>query len=119
MPKKRKRRNFTFKTPKGAKYEILFRKPDKRHFDDADGICTPPKSPHPKIHINPKLTDQSSLNTAIHEIAHAFFWNKSETEIFKFANTCSRFLYNYSGWRKNENECAEPAKSKRKLKKDK
>ena len=76
MPKKRKRRNFTFKTPKGAKYEILFRKPDKRHFDDADGIGTPPKSPHPKIHINPKLTDQSSLNTAIHEIAHAFFWNK-------------------------------------------
>ena len=116
MAKKPKKRNFKFKTPKGAKYEVLFRKPDKRHFDDADGICTSPKEDNPKIHINPKLTDQSTLNTAVHEIAHAFFWNKTELEVTRFANTVSRFLYNYCGWRKHENECAEPAKSKRNIK---
>ena len=117
MPKKkRKKRNFSFKTPKGAKYEVLFRKPDKRYFDDADGICTSPKEERPKIHINPSLTDQSTLNTAVHEIAHAFFWNKTELEVTKFANTISRFLFNYCGWRKHENECAEPAKSKRNIK---
>ena len=117
MAKQRKRRNFKFKTPKGATYEVLFRKPDKRHFgSDCDGVCTSPKEERPKIHINPKLTDQSMLNTAVHEMAHAFFWNKTELEVTKFANTVSRFLYSYCGWRKHENECAEQAKSKRNTK---
>ena len=93
---------FTFKNAKGIEYEIIFRKPDKKHFGEADGICTDPDKESPKIHINPYLTKQSELNTVIHEVAHAFFWDKTEAEVYKFANTLSRFLYNECGWRKTE-----------------
>jgi len=33
------------------------------------------------------------MNTIIHEIAHAYFWDKKEKDILKFSNTCSRILY--------------------------
>ena len=102
MPRKKKNDRFTFKNGKGIEYEILFRKPDKKHFGEADGICTDPDAESPKIHINPYLTKQSELNTVIHEVAHAFFWDKSEKEVYKFANTLSRFLYTECGWRKTE-----------------
>jgi Zn-dependent peptidase ImmA (M78 family) len=103
VSKKRRSKNFKFKNTDGAEYEVLFRKPDKRHFGkDCDGICACPEELSPKIHINPYLTKQTELNTVIHEMAHAFFWDKSETEITRFANTCSRFLYNECGWRKTE-----------------
>ena len=82
-----------FKTTKGVEYKVLFRKPDARWFDDADGYCQDPNSENPKILVNPYLTDQSELNTIIHEIGHAFFWDKTEKEIAQFANTCSRILY--------------------------
>ena len=62
------------------------------------GICQDPDDEHPKIYISPYLTDQSELNTSIHEIAHAFFWDKSETDIARFADVCSNFLYQ-NGWR--------------------
>ena len=42
------------------------------------------------------------LDDIIHEFAHAFFWDKTEAEIYKFANTISRFLYSECGWRKTE-----------------
>ena len=74
-----------FKNSQGVGYEIIFRKPDKRHFGkDCDGICTDPSNKRPKIHINPHRTDQTQLNTLIHEVAHAFFWDKSETDITRF-----------------------------------
>ena len=101
--------SFFFKNNDGTEYEVIFRKPDKRHFGgDCDGICTDPEGSDPKIHINPYLTKQSELNTSIHEFTHAFFWNKPEKEVAHFANTLSRFLYNHCSWR-----MASPAKSKR------
>ena len=102
MPKRRKK-NFTFKTPKGVTYEVIFRKPNKQHYgEDCDGVCYDPEDDQtsPKIIINPYLSKQSELNTSIHEFAHAFFWDRSEKEIYKFANTLSRFLYNACRWRK-------------------
>ena len=100
MPRRTKKKNFTFKTPKGAQYEVIFRKPDRRL--KADGTCADPKEEFPKIYVNPHLTKQSELNTIIHEFAHAFFWDKSETQVKKFANALSRFLYNDQRWRKVE-----------------
>ena len=91
--KKSIKKETKFKTTKGVEYKVLFKKPNKRWFDDADGYCQDPNSKNPKIVINPYLTDQSELNTIIHEIGHAFFWDKSEKEIAQFANTCSRILY--------------------------
>ena len=96
MPK----RPFKFKNAKGIEYEVLFRKPNQKHYGDADGICSDPNGCKPKIHISPYLTPQSELNTCIHEFAHAFFWEKSETEVFAFANSLSRFLYTDRKWRR-------------------
>jgi len=102
MPRKRKKRKFTFKNMEGIEYEILFKKPNTHHYGEADGTCQDPNSDHPKIYINPYLTKQSELNTAIHEVAHAFFWDKPEAQIKKFGDTLSRFLYSYCKWRKLE-----------------
>ena len=82
MRKGDKRPGFTFKNSKGVEYEVLFYKPNK------------------KIYIDPYQSDQGELNTAIHEFAHAFFWEKTEKEIRTFADTMSRFLYNECHWRK-------------------
>ena len=100
---KSKNGNFVFRNCKGIEYEVIFRKPDKRIFgEECDGICEDPEEKNPKICINPYNTKQTELNTCIHEFAHAFFWDKSEREIYKFANTISRFLYEECGWRKTE-----------------
>ena len=100
---KAKNGNFKFRNCKGVEYEVVFRKPDKRIYgEDCDGTCEDPSEEHPKICISPYNTKQTELNTCIHEFAHAFFWDKSEREIYKFANTVSRFLYNECGWRKTE-----------------
>ena len=101
MPK-RPRKPFKFKNSEGIEYEVIFRKPDERHFGEVDGICTDPEKESPKIHINPKLGKQSELNTIVHEMAHAFFWDKTEREIYKFANTVSKFLFTNQKWRKIE-----------------
>lgn len=100
---KRPRKPFTFKNTQGVEYEIIFRKPDERHFGEADGICADPNgSESPKIHIHPELTKYMELNTIVHEMTHAFFWDKSEKEVTKFANTVAKFLYRNQNWRKIE-----------------
>ena len=93
-----------FKNAQGVEYELAFRKPDQRLYgEDCDGICTPPDKPNPKVLINPHRTDQTQLNSLIHEIAHAFFWDKKEYEIKKYSDTMSRVLYNELKWRKLDN----------------
>ena len=109
MPQNGKnKKKFTFTNNEGVRYTVLFHKPNARHFGEADGTCADPDEKSPKIHINPYLTKQSELNTCIHEFTHAFFWEATEKEVYKFANALSRFLYNHCKWRKLE---------KRKLKK--
>ena len=102
MARRKKRRKFTFKNFEGQEYEIIFKKPNSLHYGEADGTCQDPESENPKIYINPYLTKQSELNTSIHEVAHAFFWNASEAQIKKFGDTLSRFLYSHCKWRKLE-----------------
>ena len=100
---KKKIKNFSFKNCEGAKYEVIFNKPNAKHFgEDTEGVCHPPNETTSKIYISPYLTKQSELNTVIHEMAHAFFWESSEKTVTKFANSCSRFLYGECGWRKTE-----------------
>lgn len=109
---------FTFTNTKGVVYEIIFRKPRKDAYGkDTYGICVDPNESKdnyiPKIYINPYLTKKSELNTSIHEIAHAFFWDKSETDISRFADVCSNFLYK-NGWRLERRKFAAPSRKKRK-----
>ena len=104
MPQRKKKKYFTFKTNEGVEYEVHLRKPNTRHYGDADGICYAPIVDKPKIYINPYLNKQSELNTSIHEFAHAFFWEKSEHQVYAFANSLSRFLYNDRKWRRIKRE---------------
>jgi hypothetical protein len=91
--------NFKFTNTKGVEYEIVFRKPRKDAYGEGTvGLCIDPNEDTPKIYISPHQTKKSELNTSIHEIAHAFFWDKSETDIARFADVCSNFLYQ-NGWR--------------------
>ena len=111
MPKKKKKKqNFTFKNTQGVEYEIFFKKPNSKYYQDTDGYCHDPKEKDPKIYINPYLTKQSELNTIINEMAHAFFWDKPEKDIFAYANAVSRMLYTHQNWRKIETDSYEREK---------
>jgi Zn-dependent peptidase ImmA (M78 family) len=95
--------NFTFKTSQGKEVEVIFRKPQKNFYGkNCDGYCIDPDVKSPKIYINPHRTDQTQLNTILHEFAHAFFWDAPEHKVKKFGDTLSRFLYNEQKWRKEE-----------------
>ena len=101
MPRRRK--PFFFKNLEGVEYEVLFMKPHAGHYgEDTHGICSSPEDENPKIYISPYLSKQSELNTSIHEFCHAFFWDKSEHDVYAFSGALSRFLYNYCKWRKLE-----------------
>ena len=40
---KKKIKNFSFKNCEGAKYEVIFNKPNAKHFgEDTEGVCHPP-----------------------------------------------------------------------------
>jgi len=95
------KKKFKFKNSRGTEYKVVFRKPNSAHFGtDCDGYCTNPNSEEPRIYINPHNSDQTILNTVIHEFAHAFFWDKPEKDVKKLADALSRFLYNEKKWRK-------------------
>ena len=87
-----------FKNAEGTEYSVKFKKPDGRTWGaNCDGVCFFPSLAYnqkPHIEVNPHRTDQTILNTVIHEVGHAFFEDKTETEITKFANTLSRLLFN-------------------------
>lgn len=98
---KKQQHCFKFRNAQGIRYEIHFRKPNRAHFGKADGYCDDPEESAPRIYINPHLTQKSELNTIVHELCHAFFWDKAEKDVYKFGNTAAAFLYR-QGWRKNE-----------------
>jgi ABC-type microcin C transport system permease subunit YejB len=86
-----------FKTIKGTKYTVRFKKPDGRTWgNDIDGVCYFPRGllNEADIEVNPYRTDQTIFNTVIHEVTHAYFDKLTETEVTKFANTLSRLLFN-------------------------
>lgn len=92
---------FVFTNTKGVQYQSFFKKPDKRIGEGIDGLCFDPEDEEPKIYIRPGMSNRREMNTCIHEVAHAFFWDKSETDVRRYADTVSRYLYQL-GWRKVE-----------------
>lgn len=97
MPKKTIK-SFKFKTDKGIKYCVNKVKiPTKAK---AEGLCDSPDKKYPQIFIEASLLPKREMSVSIEEFAHAFFWDKSEKNVRKFAATLSKYLY-ATGWRKN------------------
>lgn len=89
---------FEFENAQGIRFRIYWRKIGKKDLKhcrarSVDGICYSPDSKNPKIIIDPRLKNKRKFEVLIHEIAHAFFWDKREKEITKFAKTTIKFLY--------------------------
>ena len=93
-----------FKNTEGVRYELIFRKPNKRAWgEDCDGVCFyPVKGNKSYIYINPHRSDQIILNTIIHETTHAYFPDLTEKEVTAFGNTLSRILYSDLKYRADE-----------------
>ncbi len=109
---------FKFRNTDGIRYEVYFVKPHVGHYGDIHGLCDDPSEKNAKIYINPHLTQKSELNTMIHEMTHAFFWDKSEKEVHKFANAVTALLYR-QGWRRDDNKRNNEPPPKRKRSKKK
>jgi len=113
---------FKFRNLDGIRYEVYFVKPNTAYYGDVHGLCDDPEEKNAKIYINPYLTQKSELNTIIHEMSHAFFWDKTEKEVYAFANAVTAILYR-QGWRRDDekrnNEPPPPKRKKPKSKKKK
>ena len=97
MPKKNIK-SFNFKTDKGVEYHVnKIKIPAK---DKAEGLCDSPDNEYPKILIEASLLPRREMSVTIEEFAHAFFWDKSEKNVRKFAAVLTKYLY-ANGWRKN------------------
>ena len=94
---------FKFRNVNGIRYEVYFVKPNEAYYGDIHGLCDDPEEKKAKIYINPYLSKKSELNTMIHEMTHAFFWDKSEKEVYKFANAVTALLYR-QGWRRDDSK---------------
>jgi hypothetical protein len=99
LPLKLNQKPFAFTNTKGVTYYSYLKKPDKRIGRAIDGLCADPDDDIPMIYIRPGMSDRREMNTQIHEVAHAFFWDKPETDIRRYADTVSRYLHEM-GWRK-------------------
>ena len=97
MPKKNIK-SFNFKTDKGVEYHVnKIKIPAK---DKAEGLCDSPENEYPTILIEASLLPRREMSVTIEEFAHAFFWDKSEKNVRKFAAVLTKYLYT-NGWRKN------------------
>jgi len=97
MPKKTTK-SFKFKTDKGVEYSVnKIGIPSK---NKAEGLCECPDNKSPQIFIEASLLPRREMSVAIEEFAHAFFWDKSEKNVRKFAATLAKYLY-ATGWRKS------------------
>lgn len=89
---------FKFKTAEKVQYELIWRKPHEKY--NADGLCWNPELSEPKIMIDSKLPPRREIAVLAEELAHAFFWDKTEAEVRKFSSVLSQCLYK-RGWRKD------------------
>ena len=97
MPKKNTK-SFKFKTDKGVEYSVSKIKIPAR--DKAEGLCDSPENECPQIFIEASLLPRREMSVTIEEFAHAFFWDKSEKNVRKFAAVLTKYLY-ANGWRKS------------------
>jgi hypothetical protein len=90
-------KGFKFKTDEGFEYRVKKLKiPTKLK---AEGLCDDPESKNPQILICSSLLPRREMAVSIEEIAHAFFWEKTEKKVRKFSSVLTKYLYS-QGWRK-------------------
>jgi len=89
---------FRFKNGKNIEYEAFIRKPYNIK-ECADGICEDPSEKDPRIYVKPNMSDQRTMNTMVHEMCHAFFFDQPEYKVYRYANAVSNWLWQM-GWRK-------------------
>ena len=107
---------FSFTNTKKIRYDIFIRKPNKLHYGEGVyGLCFDPQEENPRILINPEQSDRAMLNTCIHEVCHAFFWDKSEYDISRCSSTLSNLIFKL-GWRKVEDIRLEPSGKRKRAK---
>ena len=92
----------TFKDPDNNKYTIEFKRPDARRHGWCAGYYYFPIDGQGTIQIDPGMSHQMILNTVVHEMAHAFFEDASETKTTNFANAVSGVLYNKLQFRSDD-----------------
>ena len=92
-----------FKDRTKNQYTIKFKKPQVKDEDkDLNGYYYYPKNGRGEIQIDPDMSNQLILNTVVHEMAHAFFEDATETDTNNFANAVSRVLYNKLKFRSSD-----------------
>jgi hypothetical protein len=80
-----------FKTHKGEPYHVILQKKIVWKKNIVDGLCEY-DSEDCKIKICQKLVGQDLIETIIHEMAHAFFSQASETNVTRFARSVITLL---------------------------
>ena len=91
-----------FKDPNNNEYTIEFRRPDARRHGWCSGFYYYPENGKGTIQVDPGMSKQMILNTVVHEMAHAFFDDATETETTQFANAVSKVLYNNLQFRSDD-----------------
>jgi len=90
-----KKPDYAFTNADDQKFRFYFRKPHKSH--DADGLCYNPEYyEEPKIYVNPHLPPKRKLQVVIEEVAHAFWYDKTEREVRKFSRVLADILWQNS-----------------------
>lgn len=75
----------------GKRYKIQFL--PKSAFDNkTDGTCDAPQTKNKAIKIRKGMSEIDTLETIIHEAAHAALWHHEEQFIESFAKDLSRLL---------------------------
>lgn len=82
-----------FKTHKGQPYKVVLVKGLKENGEPMLGLCDEPSDEEVAfLRLNAEMCDYQLMETAIHELAHAFFWEASETNVNKFAKATMSLL---------------------------
>lgn len=63
------------------------------------GRCEHPRAPAKEIVVAAGLTGEEELNTTLHELLHAAFWDLDETAIEEAGTDLARALWRL-GWRR-------------------
>lgn len=82
-----------FKTHKRESYKVVLVKNLTDEGEPMLGLCD---EPNPEeivlLRLNQDMSDYQLMETIIHEMAHAHFWDKSETNVNRFAKATMSLL---------------------------
>jgi hypothetical protein len=81
-----------FKTHRGDTYKIVSQKRIRNGGYDCFGLCDPPDDEEAIIRISQGMSNYDLMGTIIHEMAHAFFYERSETNVTRFTQSVMTLL---------------------------